>query len=324
MEKIHAAGYDILKHCQDRGEGRKRHKHEEQRPPHASAHHMIKDIRQRDKDQARPHIRTDIKSKAGRKNDQPRNQRHKSIQHRDIHRFSQQGTALINIAAKDCHGADPQAQRKERLIHGRRNSLQNTYIPHSLHIGKQVKLQTLCSALQRNTAHRQHHNDKKKQHHHDLGDPFHPFLQTKGTDQYACPYDDHHHHRQHRRTLKHLLKQACHLLFIFAGKFSGQHLVKIIQHPSRHCRVKHHQQIIPGHADIAVQMPLLSRFLQLRKAPDHTFPAGTAHRKFHRHDRHAHNDQKQQIKQHKHAAPIHPGNIRKPPHITNSDRTPRR
>ena len=90
MEKVHATGNDILKHRQDRGEGRKCHEHEEQRSPHASACHMVEDIRQRDEDQARSHIRTDVKGKTGGENDQPRNKRHKSIQDRDIHRFPEQ------------------------------------------------------------------------------------------------------------------------------------------------------------------------------------------------------------------------------------------
>ena len=70
-------------------------------------------------------------------------------------------------------------------------------------------------------------------------------------------------------------------------------------------------------------MPFTARLFQRPIRTDRALSSRTSHRKLHREDRNAHTQQEQQIEQDKHAAAILSRYIRKPPHISNSDRTAR-
>ena len=70
-------------------------------------------------------------------------------------------------------------------------------------------------------------------------------------------------------------------------------------------------------------MPFTARLFQRPIRTDRALSSRTSHRKLHGEDRDAHTQQEQQIEQDEYAAAVLSRYIRKPPHISNSDRTAR-
>ena len=68
-----------------------------------------------------------------------------------------------------------------------------------------------------------------------------------------------------------------------------------------------------------MDVPLLARFFQCLIGPHRALAGSTPHRKLHRHDGQAQNDQKEQVEQHKCAAAALTGNIRELPHVADAD-----
>ena len=228
---------------------------------------------------------------------------------------------LGHVAAEDLHGRNAQAEGEERLVHGRRNHVAQSHFGRPLQIGQQVEGQTLLAALQKDAVDGQHHNQHQQGQHHPFGDPLQTFLQSEGADQEAAQRDDGHENRQFHGVAQHGAEHPVHRTVFDSFKGAGGKLVEVIQHPACHGGVVHHQQAAADNAEPAVDMPFAVLGFQCLVRPHRTLPAGTAHRQFHRQHRHPHDDQEQQVEQHKNATAVgtgHPGEL---PDVANTDRT---
>ena len=111
------------------------------------------------------------------------------------------------------------------------------------------------------------------------------------------------------------------LLVGHTDKIPECHRLKIVQHPARHHRVEHHQHNKPDEGRPAVDMPLLLRLLQPVIQANRAFLAGSAQRKFHRHNGDTHNHQEYKIEQHERAAAILSRDVREAPNVADTDGT---
>ena len=251
---------------------------------------MIENIRQGDENQVRAAVRRNAKRKAGWENNQTRGERNKCIQDCHIDRFTQQGAALTNVASKNRHRANAQRQRKERLVHRADNDIDNASFLHPVQVRNQVELQSLACAFRQDAVHRQNHHDRQQREHHHLGHTLQAALQSKRIDCETHNDDNDHPAPHHKRLAKHFGKYCLHLFGRRPFKPSGSGQIEIMQHPSAHGRVKHHQQVVANHGQITVDMPFLPRLFQRLISAHRTFLTGAAHRKFHRHNRQPQDD----------------------------------
>ena len=170
---------------------------------------------------------------------------------------------------------------------------------------------------------RQHYDQAQQAQHHHLGDALQALLQAEGADQEARQYRQDHPEGHFAGVSKHGAEDAVNGIAFQAGKGAASELEEVAQHPAGDRGVVHHQQIAAGNAEPAVEMPFAALRLQGFIAQHRAFPAGTAHRQLHGQNGHAHQSQRQQVKQYEHAAAVGAGDVRKFPDISDADGTAR-
>ena len=190
-----------------------------------------------------------------------------------------------------------------------------------MEVGHEIELQALAGTLQGNRAEYQHHHYGQQAKHHHFGDLLHAVLQSAGTDQHTQHHDDDH-KQSHQAGLTH---QGAELIAHSGGiqthKVALEHFYKVEHQPTGNGGVEHHQQIVAGNAEPAVDVPLGSLGLQSVKRQSNALLAGPAHGKLHDHYRKAHDHQEQQVHQHKGGAAVLTGDIGKAPHISQTNGT---
>ena len=170
----------------------------------------------------------------------------------------------------------------------------------------------------------QHQNQQNQADHHDLRHTLQSLLHTSADHQKAENHRECHEYRHFHRITQHPVENRRNIVpGSCTVKLSCEKLPEIIQHPPGNRGVIHHQQIAARHAEIAVNMPPAPRRLQRPVALHRGFAARAAHSQLHAQHRHAHNDQKNQIKQHKNPAAVLSRDEREFPHIPYSDRASR-
>ena len=151
---------------------------------------------------------------------------------------------------------------------------------------------------------RQHHNQCQQRRHHHLGDALQTVLQAQT--HYAEAQQ--HRHRHPRGHLGSVRQQRAEHAADFLGtqtvKGAHRKLEKIAEHPAGHRGVVHHQQVAARHAEQAVDVPLAALRFQRPVSDDSAALACPADGQLHDEHRRAHDDQKQQVEQHKHAAAV--------------------
>ena len=103
---------------------------------------------------------------------------------------------------------------------------------------------------------------------------------------------------------------------------SGQELDKVIEEPAGHHGVKGHEAHIAKEGKVAVDMPFLAGLFQLIVHARGTCLGGTSHGQLHHHHGKSHDQQAQNIEQHKPAAAVLSGHPREFPHIAAADGAP--
>ena len=322
--QVHGECNDVLEYGDDRGCRGEEHAEEEDRAPQSSACHGVEDIRQGDEDQVRSAVRVYAEREAGREDDQSGDQRHTSVKHGDRHDFSRESSFLLNIASENGHGADAEAQSKERLVHSRRHDFHDARFFHLAEIRQQIELKACHRSGQENGTDRQDDQQDEEHDHHDLGNAFHTFLESQiynGKTQ----NDNHCHAYGHEHRLPHQASElALDLCRIHAFKASRRHLKQIDQKPSADSRIEHHQQIVSGDAEPFIPVPFCPQRLQPVERLRDTAACGASHGELHYHDRESQQHQAAQIDQHKCRPAVLSRDIRETPYISKSDRAARR
>ena len=142
------AGHDVLKHGKHGGQSGKGHEDKEQAAPQPAAGHVVEDVGQGLKYQAGARTGLHTKGGAGGEDDQARGECHEGIQANHIYSLAHKGTLFLQIAAKDGHGADAQAQGEEALVHGCHNDIAGTNFHKTVPVRQKIELQTLSRAGQ--------------------------------------------------------------------------------------------------------------------------------------------------------------------------------
>ena len=322
-EVVDATGQQVLKHCNHSGEAGERHKQEEQRAPYTSAGHVHEHIGQGDEDQAGTLVGADAVGETGREDDQAAHQRHKRVQRTDAQRLTGQRLLPGHIAAENLHCADAQAQRKERLVHRRSDYVAEARFFGPLPAGQQVKGQSFSGVLQRQRMDCQHQDQHQQRAHHHLGDALQAILQAQAHHAEAQQHRHRHPGGHFRGIPQQAAKHASDCIGIQAVKCSHCKFKKITQHPSGNSGIIHHEQVAARQAEDAVNVPLGAFRFQRLIGLHRTAASGTAHCQLHHQHRRAHDDQEQQIEQHKDAAAALSCHIGKPPDVADADGTAR-
>ena len=228
---------------------------------------------------------------------------------------------LADVAAKNRHSTDAQAQGEEGLIHRTHQGVDDANLLHAAKVRHQEEGKTLLCAVHEEAVHGQNDHDEEQGDHHALGHTLQTILQALSADQNAQNDHEHHPEGHNAGACQHLGELACHLVCVQAGELSGGSHIKIVQHPACNGGVEHHQQVTADQGEVAMDMPLLARLFQHLIGPHRAFAAGTAHSKFHGHNGQTQNDQKQQVKQYKGSSAALTCHIRKFPHVANADGT---
>ena len=226
-----------------------------------------------------------------------------------------------HIAAENFHRGNAQAQCEKGLIHRSRNYSAQANLPRPRQIRQQIEAHALSRARQQQAVHRQHHNQPQKAQHHHFGNSLQALLQAKAAHQKAQHYRKKHPTGHLHRAGQQHAKLLAHLFTLQADKLTAGKFVKVAQHPTGNSGVIHHQQITAGNAKPTMPVPFAAGRLQSLIAQHCAFAAGPAHGQLHRQHGHAHNQQKQQIKQHEHTAAVLSRHIGEFPHIANTNGT---
>ena len=104
-------------------------------------------------------------------------------------------------------------------------------------------------------------------------------------------------------------------------EISPDKLHKVIKQPAGNGGVIHHQDIVAGDVEPFCQVPLASLGLQCLIGKGYGFLGCTAVGKLHHHDGQAEDHQKHQINQYKSRSAVLSHDIRKAPHISETDGT---
>ena len=307
--EFHDAGGNVLKYGQHCRVGSKGHEQKEEAPPEPAQRKIVEYIGQGHKDQGGALVHRDAVGRAGGEDDQARAQGHGGVQDAYPDGFSRQGMRLVDVAAEDRHGADAQTQGKERLIHGTYQHIAKAHIPHSVQVWQKEERKALRTALQSQAVPGQNEHHADEQHHHRLCDFFQSLLNAEGDDQKARDHHNSHEQGHFAGRGQHSAEHGFHPCGVQPGKSPGSRVHEILEHPSCHGGVEHHQHDVAQQAHIAVKAPA-GAGAQLLVHFQRTFLGGTAHGKFNGQCRHAQNQQENQIGQDECPAavlPCHPG-----------------
>ena len=316
---VHTEGHEVFKHRDHRGEAGKGHKQEEQAPPDPAPGHVYKDVGQGDENQARTGVDLHPVAEAGGEDDEARRQRHEGIQAADAHAFAEQRVVLAHVAAENLHGGHAQAQGEERLVHGGADDAAKPRGPDVLGIGHQIEPQPLPGAGKGHAVDRQNHDQDQQPRHHEFADLLQAVPQAPAANQEARQNGQHHPEAHFHGISQHPAKDCPALLRVHSGgKLAGGELIEVADHPAGNGGVVHHQKIAAPDCKPAVDVPAGARLFQGLVALNGAFPAAPAHRQLHGQYGQPHDDQKQQIQQHKPAAAVLPHHIGKFPDVADA------
>ncbi len=169
---------------------------------------------------------------------------------------------------------------------------------------------------------RQHGDEEKEPQHHPLGHLLQAPLEAEAAHQKAGGHRQNHPKGHLAGAGQHGGKDPVHRLPGKAGEGPGGKLYKVPQHPAGNGGVVHHQQGAARHAEPAVDVPAAPRLFQGLVGQDGAFAAGPAHRQLHGEHRHPHQQEEQQVKEHKDAAAVGPGDIGELPDVPNAHGAP--
>ena len=318
-EAVDADADDVFEHGDDRGETGKGHEDEEQRAPQTAARHVNKDLGQCDEDQAGAGAGIDTIGEAGREDDESGHQRDEGIERADRQRLADKGVLLIHIAAEYLHAGDAEREREEALVHGRGDHIAEADLFGALHRGQQIEGHALHRTGERQAVDRKDNDQHQQADHHDLGDLLDPLLQTEAADGDTHNDRDNHKEQHLERRRQHRVEYLARRIGRRAGEGAGGKLDRVVEHPAGHRGIVHHQQIAAKQADPSVDVPLAALRLERLKGLHGALTAGTADGQFHRQHRHAHDDQKQQVHQHKDTAAVLPRHKGELPYVADTD-----
>lgn len=321
-EIVHAACDEILKDSRDRREARKGHEYEEERSPELAHGHVAEDLRKGDKNERRPLIRLHIIGKARRENDEPCHDSDEGIEHRDAHGLSCQRKIIRHVAAEDLDRGDAEGQGEEGLIHRSGRHIADAGFCRTFPVRKEVEGESRPAAFEECTMHGKHDDERKKAEHHDLRDALYTALEPQSADEESA--DDRHRHEEAHfpGTCQHRAEDLTDPVRLCQSEGAIDEFPEISKHPAGYRRIVHHEQVAAQNAEPSMDMPLRARSLQCGIALDCAFPARAAHSKLHRHDRDAHQHQKEQIKEDEYRAAVFACHIGEFPYIPDPDRAP--
>ena len=117
----------------------------------------------------------------------------------------------------------------------------------------------------------------------------------------------------------HAVEHVAHALGGHAGEGAGDELHRVIEHPAGDGGVVHHQHVVADEAQPAVDLPAFMLFVQRAVRRDHALTAAAAYCQLHRHNGNAHDDEEQQIKDHKNAAAVGAAHVGEFPDVADAD-----
>ena len=242
---IHPVSDNVFEHGHKSRKSCKRHEQEERRTANSACRHLGKHIRKRCKNKSRTSIGLEAKSKASRNDDEPRNKGDPRIQNANVGSFRQKRMLALDIATENAHGTDTDTKRKEGLSERRKDNLAN---PRFLDLGKirqQVELETFTRTWKRKHSNRQNsHNNKERRHHH-LRHAFHATLESKRHDRKPGKCSNNHPEHKQRTISEHFTKLGTDFGRSQVHEIAHRdHTVEVIEHPSRHRRIEHHQKVV--------------------------------------------------------------------------------
>ena len=316
------AGNQIFKDRRHGGEARKRHKEEEERAPHAAAGHVEEDFGQRHKNERGAMVQLHIVAEAGGEDDETGHDRHECVQRADAHRFAGESVVVVHVAAEDLHGGNAETERKERLIHGVRDDVENADGADRVHVRAQIEVDALGRAGERQTVHGKHDDEGKEAHHHYFCDLFEALLHAAGAHKQAARHGDRHENAHFHGVAEHVGKHAVRRFHCDGRERAGDELEEVGEHPAGDGGIVHHQQQTADDARPAVPVPFAPGGLKSFVAENGALPARAADGQLHRHHGNAHNDEEQQIKEDEIPAAVLAGQIRELPYVSDADGAP--
>ena len=87
-------------------------------------------------------------------------------------------------------------------------------------------------------------------------------MQSETAYEKAREHDEYHPERHITGTGEHIGKYLIDAVCIKTVEFASQHFENVCRHPSADGSIKHHEQVVAGHAGIALEMPFASFWLQ--------------------------------------------------------------
>ena len=209
----------------------------------------------------------------------------------------------MHVAAEDLHGGNAETERKERLIHGVRDDVENADGADRVHVRAQIEINTLARAGERQTVHGEHDDERQEAHHHDLRDLFKPLLHAAGAHEQAARHGDRHENTHFYGVAEHVGKHAVRRFHCDGRERAGDELEEVGEHP-------------------AVPVPFAPGGLKGFVAENGALPARAADGQLHRHHGDAHDNEEQQVKQNKIPAAVLSGEVREFPHVADADGAP--
>ena len=282
-----------------------------------------------DEHELRPAGGVDAEGKHRGQDGEARQQGGQGVQYGGHARVAEDVLALFHIAAVDEHARAVDGQGEEGLSHGVIDGAEQPkaavgIVHQVVEVGHQVELHALHGTGKGEGADGQHYQQGQQAEHHGLVDLLHAVFQAAAADQHTKHHHDAHEQKLNSYVALHGAESGFHTGGIQAPEFAGSHLEEVKQQPAGDGGVEHHQQVIARHAEPAVPVPLAPLGLQDLKGGQDALPAGPAHGKLHGHDGQAHDDQEQQIDQHKGRAAVLPHDVGEPPDVAQADGAPGR
>lgn len=271
-QKLQETADEVLKDGDDRGHGRERHEQEEQCAPEMTEGHMVEDIRQGHEQEVRTAARVNAIAKAGGENDEAGHDGDKRVEDDDPDGLARQTLRLADIAAEDGQGADAEAQREERLPHGRKDDFLYAVFHDLVEIRIQIILEANLAVRQHDGIDDEHGHQQEQAEHHPLRDALDAGLNAEVADAAAEQHDENHAAGHRDGVGQEAAEDGTDAVSIEPVKGPRRHLVKIVEHPAGNRRVEHHEQQIARDGPVLVPVPF--RPLRFQHIEGHR---GTAH-----------------------------------------------
>lgn len=241
--EVHPERHQVFENGNQGRHGRKRHEQEECGTEEPARRHHGEHVRKRHEDKARTLTRRLVEGKAARDDDDARDQGDDGIQNADTCGFFGQGMILSDVATENSHATDTEAQGKEGVRKGGKDSLAQALarLRKAFQRRQQVEFETSRRTGERHGANRKNHHNDKQANHHDLGDAFHTLLEAKRHDKEADDNGNRHPENHEARIRKHFAEAGRNLIRSAQEELGiGHHLVEVVEHPASHHRVEGH------------------------------------------------------------------------------------